>query len=547
MCKINFIIFLLILVFWGNMCIAKASDNYIPVRVGISDNKFSTYLYNSIEFNNLENTEIMDSSSGYSVEKKANSKIVKVTLENNLFRIYLDGELIAKNLSGPILVRPKEGSFVSVNNLKRKGKQAFYRGFIELIRSEKDISKFAMVNVLSLRNYLRGVVPNEMPIKFGLEALKAQTVAARNYAVAPRVKAYKEFDLCDSVACQVYFGANTEEELANTAIEQTNGVIAADENFQPILALYSSTAGGYTESYEFAFSDPSTKKFPAENISYLSAVPDKKEFDNLNTDEAAEIFYTSQPESFDDLSPYYRWSKEWSVEELENVLAKTLQVQSKTGFVYPSLEKAEDFGHIISIKTLQRGLSGKIIRLEIRTDKNIFIVEKELVIRRCFQKDGISLPSANFVITKIDSQNPVYKFSGGGFGHGVGLSQWGAGKMASLGYTYDEILQHYYSGVTLLTIPVRIRGNFKTVDQLFYCSKEEAKIFIDNPEKIKKLKITVNSKEIDIKLKNEKETIDISKYINQGLNIISYLITSQEAKYTNFLTASIIVKEAANE
>ena len=92
-----------------------------------------------------------------------------------------DGELVARNLTGPIVIRAiSDDKLISVNGLKRKGKQALYRGYIELTRSKKDISKFAIVNVLSLKNYLRGVVPNEMPVKFGLEALKAQTVAARN-------------------------------------------------------------------------------------------------------------------------------------------------------------------------------------------------------------------------------------------------------------------------------------------------------------------------------------------------------------------------------
>ena len=73
-----------------------------------------------------------------------------------------------------------------------------------------------------------------MPTRFGLEALKSQTVAARNYAISPRLKAYEEFDLCDSVACQVYFGANTEEELSDQAIEETNGIIALSNEDKPI-------------------------------------------------------------------------------------------------------------------------------------------------------------------------------------------------------------------------------------------------------------------------------------------------------------------------
>ena len=508
----TFIYIYILLILISCFSAANATDNYIPVRVGISDTKFQNYLFDSIEFPDADKLSVMDSATGHTIEVSNDSKIIKVTSENNLFRIYLDGELVARNLTGPILVSPRPGDFVSVSGLKRKGKQAFYRGYIEVTRSTKDISKFSVVNVLSLKNYLRGVVPNEMPTRFGLEALKAQTVAARNYAITPRVKAYKEFDLCDSVACQVYFGANTEEELSDKAVEETNGIIALDRENNPILALYSSTAGGYTESYSYAFSDPKTKEFPSKEIHYLTAVPDNDCFPDLSSNEATENFYMSKPEAFDDMSPYYRWSRDWNIDELSKILSKTLVAQSKTGFVYPQLLREEDFGKLISVQPLQRGKSGKIIKLEIKSTKNTFIVEKELVIRRTFQKDGISLPSANFAITRIDSQNPVIKFSGGGFGHGVGLSQWGAGKMASMGYKFDEILQHYYKGIKLSAIPIKVTAYKEINDRVFYSNHDTGSVIIKSNGIKGKLKIFVNKKELTVNINKDEEKADISKY-----------------------------------
>lgn len=546
MSRFNKQIAIIILVLLFSFQSTYATDNYVPVRVGISDTLFKTYLFDSIEFNDACNLKVMDSSSGYVIPINQRAAIVKVTNENNLFRVYVDNQLLAKNLTGPILVSAQDDCLVSIKDLKRKGKQALYRGYIELVRSSKDISKFSIVNVLSLKNYLRGVVPNEMPVRFGLEPLKAQTVAARNYAVTPRIKAYDEFDLCDSVACQVYFGANTEDKLSDMAIEQTNGVIALDKDNLPILALYSSTAGGYTESYEYAFSDPVTKEFPSKEIHYLSAVPDSRKFETLDSDAAAEAFYTTKPEAFDDLSPYYRWSRDWTVDELQKVLAKTLPAQSTTGFVNPQVSFGENIGNIISIKALERGKSGKIIKLEIKTDKNTYVVQKELVIRRCFQKNWISLPSANFVITYIDSANPVYKFSGGGFGHGVGMSQWGAGKMGSLGYTFDQILQHYYKGVKLATIPVDVH-NSKIIERLFYTECENAKVYIENPDKIRKIRITVNNKELDIKLKDNITEVEISKYIVCGENRIAYSILDEDIDYSKKVKVYTVVKEAECE
>ncbi len=523
-----------------------ATDNFMPVRVGISDTLFKTYIFNSAEFYDASSLNVIDSVTGYTVPYKEGANIIKVTNENNLFCIYVDGELVARNLQGPVVVSSRYNTPIKIKDLKRKGKQAAYRGIIELVRSSKDISKFSIVNVLSLKNYLKGVVPNEMPVRFGLEALKAQTVAARNYAVTPRIKAYKEFDLCDSVACQVYYGANTEEPLSDRAIEETNGVIALDRDNKPILALYSSTAGGYTESYEYAFSDPETKQFPSKDIHYLSSVPDNSNFEALDTEEAAERFYTSRPEAFDDASPYYRWSKEWNIDELENMLKKTLPAQSKTGFIIPQIFSSDDIGHVLSIRALQRGKSGKIIKLELQTDKNTYIIQKELVIRRCFQKNGISLPSANFIITSIGLDKPVYKFIGGGFGHGVGLSQWGAGKMSASGYSFEQILQHYYKGIKLATIPIEVVSNIKPAERYFYTENDKASLYITNPSGVQKLHITINDKQFDLKLHSYLTIEDISKYLVKGNNKISYLIADNDTTNKK-LTAFIEIKEAVDE
>ncbi len=541
--KIKLLIFFIILTFSEPM---YAGDSNIPVRVGISDTAFHSYLFDNVEFNNAKNIDVMDAQTGYLIKGTEENSTVKITMENGLFRIYINENLVARNLTGPILITPQENELVSISGLKRKGKQASYRGYIELTKSEKNPEKFAIVNVLSLKNYLKGVVPNEMPVRFGLEALKAQTVAARNYAVTPRVKAYKEFDVCDSVACQVYFGANTEETLANKAIEQTDSIIALDDMNKPILALYSSTAGGYTESYENAFSDPNTKAFPSNHLTYMIATPDNIEFPDLSSDEEAEKFYTSRPEAFDDQSPYYRWSKEWTVDELQEVLNSLLISQSKTGFITPAVTDKSEIGNIKSLKVLERGKSGKIIKLGLYTDKNTFIIEKELVIRRCFPKNGISLPSANFVISYIDAETPVYKFSGGGFGHGVGLSQWGAGKMSSLGYRYDEILKHYYHGIKLATIPVNVLCNNKTIETSFYSNTNDAYIHIDNIDKIRELKITVNESSFTTKLNGENQDINISEYINKGENKISYLITDN-FDFAKKISAFVVIDGAENE
>ena len=447
----KFIICLLfVLIFVQPQVQAIKADNGKLVRVGISDNSFVNYYISSAKISATDEFKIVDKKTGAEIGVFPADKIVTAEMKDNFFVISEDGTVIAEKISGPVVVSSDKG-FVYVDGLKRAGKQALYRGTFELTKVEAKNNLFSIINVLDLTSYLRGVVPNEMPSYFGLEALKAQTVTARNYVLRPRDKNFYNFDVCDSVACQVYFGANTEDELADGAILETNNIVAL-YNGELILALYSSTAGGYTESYENAFSDPGTKNFPAVSLPYLKGVPDNKSFTPLTKEEDAAKFYKSEPSTFDNKSSYFRWTKEWTQEELSDSLKQNLKKQSTTGFVTPALTKEEDFGIVQDIQVTKRGVSGKIVSMNIITDKGVFTVQKELVIRRSFCKDGKALPSANVVFEfQKDDEGNIEKITayGGGYGHGVGMSQTGADSLAKEGKNCEDIIKHFYVGVEI--------------------------------------------------------------------------------------------------
>lgn len=531
--------------------IVYAHDSEKPIRVGVSTNDFSKYVYNDVEISATSDFDLIDAATGEVLPDVPMNTVLKVKLENGYFSVLKGDEVIKTSLEGPVIIRTQKGGLLYVNGLKRGGKEAFYRGIFEIVKRDK---QFVVVNVLSLENYLKGVVPNEMPVYFGIEALKAQTVAARNYALRPRTTFYKEYDVCDSVACQVYFGANTEKELSNQAIKETNGIVALDRDDKLILALYSSTAGGYTESYENAFSDPVTGIFPARPLHYLKAVPDNPLTPKLDTEEAAKAFYTTTPATFDNDSRYFRWERSWKADELENVLKKTLVEQSTTGFVKPKLTKDNvcDFGKIKDIVAAKRGESGKIAVLTIITDKGNFNLEKELVIRRTFKKDGKAIPSGNFVITKSvdENGNIQFLFQGGGYGHGVGMSQFGAGGMAKQGFKFDAILQHYYSGVKLATSPLSIYSTEgkNTQDQIFYTNTQKGFLNIDNKGYVDKIKVILNGNELeyDFPLFSEKKMrVDVSKYIIKGQNTVVYCIPNVDGRKKE-VVMYIEIKEAEN-
>lgn len=494
------------------------------VRVGIGNQNFSSYVRESASIYGTGEFEIYNKNT-YMTTLDSNNQ-VNISMVGKIFVLTdIDGNVINK-VSGPIIFKTDFG-FLGIKDLKRGGKDAVYRGRLELICAGE--GKFYVVNSLDVEDYLKGVVPNEMPVHFGLEALKAQAVAARNYVLSPRVKANPNYDVVDSVASQVYYGANTEKDLSNQAVDETMGIVAT-YNWDLILALYSSTAGGYTESYENAFSDPKTKVFPADSKPYLKAVPDNDNFTPLNTEEEAEKFYTTKPKSFDVNSSYYRWEREWTQEELQSEIQNNIVAQSAAGFVHPVVQKGETIGKILRLEVLERGLSGKIMRLQIETDNGNYTVEKELVIRRLFTNKGKALPSANVVFKqKFDDEGNLksVKAYGGGYGHGVGMSQFGAGYMAtSLHLPYEKILQHYYSGISLTTEPFIISSNSaqNKVTQTFFAKNGEGKLIVDNKYKVRYIDACINNVDEKIELDTSQRinTINISKYLQKGINTITF-------------------------
>lgn len=549
----KFIICLLfVLIFVQPQVQAIKADNGKLVRVGISDNSFVNYYISSAKISATDEFKIVDKKTGAEIGVFPADKIVTAEMKDNFFVISEDGTVIAEKISGPVVVSSEKG-FVYVEGLKRAGKQALYRGTFELTKVEAKNNLFSIINVLDLTSYLRGVVPNEMPSYFGLEALKAQTVTARNYVLRPRDKNFYNFDVCDSVACQVYFGANTEDELADGAILETNNIVAL-YNGELILALYSSTAGGYTESYENAFSDPGTKNFPAVSLPYLKGVPDNKSFTPLTKEEDAAKFYKSEPSTFDNKSSYFRWTKEWTQEELSDSLKQNLKKQSTTGFVTPALTKEEDFGIVQDIQVTKRGVSGKIVSMNIITDKGVFTVQKELVIRRSFCKEGKALPSANVVFEfQKDDEGNIEKITayGGGYGHGVGMSQWGAGMMNTLGYSYDKILQHYYSGISIGTYPVTLTNspNQDTASQSFYTKDKKGFLVVENKFRFTDLIVVINSQELKLEISPHlfnRAKIDLSPYLVSGINNITYIMPYTDTNNKS-IKMYVELKEAVNE
>ncbi len=334
-----------------------------------------------------------------------------------------------------------------------------FRGRIEFGRY-KGVNLTA-VNVLNIDEYLYSVVPSEMPSSWHIEALKAQACAARNYAVCNANKHKADgFDLCDTVDCQVYLGAGNEANSTTAAVNATKNTFIL-YNDKPIDAVFFSSSGGMTDN--------------SENV-WVNALPYFKSVKELNETGAKE------------------WTRTITLKELDNILtAKKIDIGNATGMYIASFNDSGRVGELVikgtkgtkslfkeEIRTFFSSLSGGSLESRnfnvytgalTNTPAQIYITDGSSTVQSPISGinaiDNTLAPTSfgSGSVTVVGSQgtavysmtaNSVQEFSGPGaniiivgrgWGHGVGMSQYGAKGMAETGFTFDQILKYYYTGV----------------------------------------------------------------------------------------------------
>lgn len=345
--------------------------------------------------------------------------------------------------------------------------------FLGKLRFVVDGDKLWAINELPVERYLASVISSEMSATSSLELLKAHAVISRSWllvqmrrrkaiemgvqtASAP-VKVSDEegvvwydsdahtlFDVCADDHCQRYQGiTKATSPHVEEAIKATRGQLLM--NGKEICdARFSKCCGGVSEEYEYCWDN--THK------PYLLSVVDNAPLGtaptiDLTDEKTAQEWILSSPEAFcntkdaavlgqvlnnydQETQDFYRWTVDFKQSELAELIRR------KSGF---------DFGEIIDLQPLERGKSGRIMRLKIVGTKLTRIIGKELEIRRTLSESH--LYSSAFVVERSEVVNGVpqhFRLVGAGWGHGVGLCQIGAAVMGEKGYRYDEILHHYY-------------------------------------------------------------------------------------------------------
>jgi stage II sporulation protein D len=333
-----------------------------------------------------------------------------------------------------------------------------YRDRLELNATEDGYIQAVMV--LGLENYVKGVLESELPTDFHLEAMKAQAVLARTYALRPRLSHAKDgFNVCDSyLHCQAFNGITPINAQAIKAIEVTKGEILVSAG-KPALALFSACAGGHTESYQFVFSDPVTNAFPPPPISYLQGVSEGELPSGYPSEGALRrLFSQGHPKTNDAWSKWhFRWRVKFTAAALEghmhHVVETLRQDPQFSPFITPP--SSATFGHIQNFEIGERGLAGTAVSMSVKTSSGVWTVKKELTIRSLFANPDLKLRRLRSARIFFDLEKDnlgllsELTVSGFGSGHGVGLQQVGAQGLALKGLDYRAILAHYYRGASV--------------------------------------------------------------------------------------------------
>ncbi|MGK7874682.1 MAG: SpoIID/LytB domain-containing protein [Xenococcaceae cyanobacterium] len=295
---------------------------------------------------------------------------------------------------------------------------------------------FTLVNQVSLEIYLRGVVPHEIGPGAPKDATEAQTIIARTYALRNlRRFAADNYQLSADTHCQVYWGLSGTQPRSDKAIAATRGLVLTYEN-ELVDALYSSTTGGVTATFSDIWN--------GEERPYLQSVIDAPtQLWDLSkhslADEETFRRFISLKEGFNETGrSVFRWNKQSSMEQLSKDLQRYLERRK---------HPLADFNRIEQMEVTKRSPSGRILKLEVQTDKGVVELHKTEV-RSAFGPPRSTL----FYLKPIYGANETlkaYAFVGGGFGHGVGLSQYGSYNLAKLGWSASAILAFYYPGTTI--------------------------------------------------------------------------------------------------
>lgn len=441
----------------GKICAALVTKEFKPqnIRVLLKSQDYKSDYHEKVEI-----TSDSDYVVTYGKEEKEFASGKKLVLNT-------DHQWLKENERITIKPKKKDGRIKCLSFQRSQGNPS-YKGTIEIrLVKEKGLT---VINELSLEEYLYAVIGSEMPVSHGEEALKVQAVCARSYAYQQLLNNNRKelgAHVDDSVSFQVYNNYE-ESEIARKAVDATKGVVLKIGN-EVATAFYFSTSCGYTTSGKEVWD-------LSGNVSYLEGKvqSDNKKTGDLTKEKKFKTFIdTKDNKAYDASYPWYRWKVTLTAADIKNSIDKNLEkryqanpklilTQKKDG-TYES-KQIGTVGEVKRMEVLKRGTGGIVRELKIIGTKAVVKVITEYNVRMVLEplsatiirnddskiEGGLTmLPSAFFYIqdgADEDSKEPYFILHGGGYGHGVGMSQNGVKTLVDKGKKYDEILKHYYKG-----------------------------------------------------------------------------------------------------
>lgn len=296
---------------------------------------------------------------------------------------------------------------------------------------------FTLVNVVPLETYLRGVVPHEIGYNAPYSAVQAQAILARTYVLASRHRFQVDnYELCADTQCQVYKGLQDTSPTADRAIEDTRGQVLTYAGMV-IDALYSSTTGGITANYNDVW-DGTPRPYLQAVIDLVNPPFSLEQLNLANETNFRQFLGRRANFPFNEQGwRTFTWSRDSSLGEIANSLRAFLRLAG---------DSRASFQTVRNIRISERAKSGRVGAITVTTDRG------EITIRKDEIMDAFLAPDSLFFY--IQPIAGGYRFIGGGLGHGVGMSQTGAYRLARLGWNYQRILNFYYRGTKIRTLGI---------------------------------------------------------------------------------------------
>jgi stage II sporulation protein D len=556
----------------GPVVLGNPTQAVVALRVGLHFStvsstgaltEFARLHHPYVELRNTDgDVKVINRETGKEIAVMTPGSLVRVEHNGADYVVSQDGTFVG-SYAGPVYFRPtSRANQFRVESVRRSfggTKVPLYRGAIEVARGAVTSGvtpvSVNLVNVIEVEDYVPGVVANESIASFSVEALKAQAVAARGYAIANvgnYVARGYPFDIVDSSASQVYRGVISEHVNAVQAATATRGLVASHSG-RIISALYSSSFGGHSEDNEWIFNFPSSSLPGTNALPYLRGIFDGVDPAPDFTSEAGiDAFWRTNPlpQIHDDClwtgNGFSRW---------RFVLpAATIRGRLTGRSVVTSGNLTGNITNVEIVRRMTASARAAVVRVALTT--GVAEVRGWDNLRNVFGRTGAAgtpracgtnVIAANFTLnnpssfdlaTNVDGTLRELTVYGGGWGHNLGMSQFGAHGRGKAGQGFIQILQAYYTGADIGSYPIDIGrepGAAPTLRQQFVATRALGTLEIRATD-LAGLRVHLNDL---YDLSFDEATlaagvvrVDVSAYLVAGLNVIQYNPVGREGRAT---------------